>query len=241
MYFCIPLVSFLCSLFCVFVLSYIWLFCDPMYCSLPGSSDHMISQTRVLEWIAISYFKGSFWPRIKPISLASPTMAGGFFTIVPPGFAQLQIMREVRITEDLIFTELLACICYSLCQMLCCYCYSVAKSCLILWDPVDCSIPGILVLHYLPEYVQTPVHCISDVIQPFHPMLSASPIALNLSQHQGLFSMSWLFVSGGQSVGASASASASIFPIIFKVISFRIAWFDLAISSTVQGTLKSLF
>ena len=164
MYFCIPLVSFLCSLFCVFVLSYIWPFCDPMYCSLPGSSGHMISQTRVLEWIAISYFKGSFWPRIKPISLASPTMAGGFFTIVPPGFAQLQIMREVRITEDLIFTELLACICYSLCQMLCCYCYSVAKSCLILWDPVDCSIPGILVLHYLPEYVQTPVHWISDVI-----------------------------------------------------------------------------
>ena len=162
--------------------------------------------------LAIWFPKQEYWNRlpfpmgIKPIFLASPTMAGGFFTIVPPGFAQLQIMREVRITEDLIFTEFLACICYSLCQMLCCYCYSVAKSCLILWNPMHCSIPGILVLHYLPEYVQTPVHWISDVIQPSHPMLPASPIALSLSQHQGLFSMSWLLVSGGQSVGTSASA-----------------------------------
>ena len=211
MYFCIPLVSFICS--CVCVLSYIWVFYDPMYCSPPGSSGHMISQARVLEWIAISYFKGCFWPRIKPISLASPTMAGGFFTIVPPVFAQLQIVREVRITEDLILTELLACICYSLCQMLCCYYYSVAKSCLILWDLMDCSITGIPVLHYLPEYVRTHVHWISDVIQPSHSMLPASPLALNLSQHQGLFSMSWLFTSGGQSVGASALASATIFPM----------------------------
>ena len=29
--------------------------CDPMNCSLPGSSVHGISQARVLEWVAISY------------------------------------------------------------------------------------------------------------------------------------------------------------------------------------------
>ena len=34
-----------------------------MDCSLPGSSIHGIFQVRVLEWIAISFSRGSFWPR----------------------------------------------------------------------------------------------------------------------------------------------------------------------------------
>ena len=33
--------------------------CDPMNCSLPGSSTHRIFQARVLEWVAISLSKGS--------------------------------------------------------------------------------------------------------------------------------------------------------------------------------------
>ena len=33
--------------------------CDPMDCSSPGSSVHGIFQTRVLEWVAISYSRGS--------------------------------------------------------------------------------------------------------------------------------------------------------------------------------------
>ena len=33
--------------------------CDPMGCSLPGSSFHRISQTRILEWIAIAFSRGS--------------------------------------------------------------------------------------------------------------------------------------------------------------------------------------
>ena len=37
--------------------------CDPMDCSLPGSSVHGISQARILEWVAISYPRGSSWPR----------------------------------------------------------------------------------------------------------------------------------------------------------------------------------
>ena len=37
--------------------------CDPTGCSPPGSSVHGISQTRVLEWVAISSFRGSSWPR----------------------------------------------------------------------------------------------------------------------------------------------------------------------------------
>ena len=37
--------------------------CDPMDCSLPGSSCHGILQARVLEWVAIPFSRGSSWPR----------------------------------------------------------------------------------------------------------------------------------------------------------------------------------
>jgi len=37
--------------------------CDPMDCSLPDSSVHGISQARILEWVAISFFRGSAQPR----------------------------------------------------------------------------------------------------------------------------------------------------------------------------------
>ena len=36
---------------------------DPMDCSLPGSSLRGILQARVLEWVAISFSRGSSWPR----------------------------------------------------------------------------------------------------------------------------------------------------------------------------------
>src|SRR5574341_916161 len=34
--------------------------CDPMDCNLPGSSVHGISQARIIEWVAISFSRGSF-------------------------------------------------------------------------------------------------------------------------------------------------------------------------------------
>ena len=37
--------------------------CDPMDCCLPGFSVHVIFQARVLEWVAISFSRGSSWPR----------------------------------------------------------------------------------------------------------------------------------------------------------------------------------
>ena len=46
-----------------------------------------------------------------------------------------------------------------------CY-YSVTKLWPTLCEPVDCSMPGFPVLHYLPEFAQTHVHCVDDVIQP---------------------------------------------------------------------------
>ena len=37
--------------------------CNPMDCSPPGSTDHGILQARILWWVAISFFRGSSWPR----------------------------------------------------------------------------------------------------------------------------------------------------------------------------------
>ena len=41
----------------------VWLFCNPMDCSLPGSSTRGISQVTILELVAISFSRGFFWPR----------------------------------------------------------------------------------------------------------------------------------------------------------------------------------
>ena len=60
-------------------------------------------------------------------------------------------------------------------------------SCVQLSDPMDYSMSGFPVLHHLPELAQTHVHSVGDAIQPPHPLWSLSPLALNLSQHQGLF------------------------------------------------------
>ena len=43
---------------------------DPRDFSPPGFCDHGISQTRILEWVAISFYKGSSSPRIEPVSPA---------------------------------------------------------------------------------------------------------------------------------------------------------------------------
>ena len=64
---------------------------------------------------------------------------------------------------------------------------SVAQSCPTLCDPMDCSTPGFPVHHQLTELVQIHVRQGGDAIQPSHPLLSPSPPAFNLSQHQDLF------------------------------------------------------
>ena len=68
-----------------------------------------------------------------------------------------------------------------------CLFVSVAKSCLTLCDPMNCSTPGVLVLHRLRKFAQTHVHWVDDAIQLSHPLSPPCPHALNLSQHQGLF------------------------------------------------------
>ena len=62
-------------------LSHVRLFCDPVDCTSPGSSVHGILQTRILEWVAIPFSRGSSQPRTKP---GSPTLQADFFTIWAP-------------------------------------------------------------------------------------------------------------------------------------------------------------
>ena len=53
--------------------------CDPMDCGLPGSSVHGISQARILVWVAVSFSKGSSWPRDWTHISCVSGIAGGFF------------------------------------------------------------------------------------------------------------------------------------------------------------------
>ena len=48
---------------------------------------------------------------------------------------------------------------------------------------MDCSTPGFLVLHHLPEFAQTHFHWVGDAFQLSHPVSPASS-AFSLSQHQ---------------------------------------------------------
>ena len=77
---------------------------------------------------------------------------------------------------------------------------------------MDCSTSGLPVHHQLPEFTQTHVHRVTDVIQPSHPLSSPSPPTLNLSQHHRLFK----WVSSSHQVAKVLeflSASTSVLPM----------------------------
>ena len=110
--------------------------CDPMGCSPPGSSVHGFSQVRILEWVAISYSKGSSWPRDQTcISCIGRQIPYHWAT------SRAHLMCSVQFS-------------------------SVPQSCPTLFDPMDCSIPGFPVHHQLLEFTQTHVHWVGDAIQP---------------------------------------------------------------------------
>ena len=103
---------------------------------------------------------------------------------------------------------------------------SVAQSCLTLCNTMNHSTSGLPVHHQLPEFTQTHVHWVNDAIQPSHPLLSPSPLALKLSQHEGLFQ------SGSQSIGAAASAS--VLPMNIQ------DWFPLGQTGWISLLFKGL-
>ena len=60
-----------------------------------------------------------------------------------------------------------------------------------LCNPMDCSIPSLLVPHHLSKFAQVHIHCIGDAFQLSHPLKPSSPSAFNHSKHRGLFQ--WVF------------------------------------------------
>ena len=86
--------------------------CNPMDYSLPSSSVHGIFQAIVLEWIAISFFRGSSWPRDR--SCVSHIVDRRF---------TIWAIRKVQFSTRTQFS-------------------SVAQSGPTLCDPMDCSLPG---------------------------------------------------------------------------------------------------
>ena len=97
---------------------------------------------------------------------------------------------------------------------------SIAQSCLTLWDPMDCSTPGLPVHHQLLEFTQTHVHWVGDTIQPSHSLSSPSPPAFNLSQHQGLFQ--WVSSSNQVAKVSEFQFQHQSFQWIFRTIPMNI-------------------
>ena len=106
------------------------------------------------------------------------------------------------------------------------HCCSVAKLCPSLCDPMNCSTPSCLVLHYLPEFAQTCVHWVGDAIQPSHPVSSPSPPGPSLSRHQDLFQ--WV---GSSHQGANVLAS---------VLSVNLVAISLSLWSVTFLKLKAI-
>ena len=97
------------------------------------------------------------------------------------------------------------------------------------------STPGLPVHRQLPEFTQTHVHRVGDAIQPFHPLSSPSPPALNPSQHQGHFQ--WVNSLHEVAKVLEFQLQHQSFQWTLRTNLFRMDWLDLL---AVRGTLKSL-
>ena len=170
---------------CSISLSYLTA-CHPMECSPPDSSVRGIFQAAILEWVVVSFSRGSSWPRdqacllhlfhwqvfLTTVQPWSPYFLYQVFNI----FASIRtILQRIWSVKMLIFPK-------SRIRKCC----SDAQSCSTLCNFMDRSMPGLPVHYQLPELAQTHLHWASDATQTFHP-LSPLPPAFNLSQHQGLF------------------------------------------------------
>ena len=112
---------------------------------------------------------------------------------------------------------------------------SVAQSCPTLWNPMDCSMPGLPVLHQLLEPVQTHVYRVSDAIQP---LILCRPLLLlpSIFPRNSVFSNEYVLHISWPKYW---SFNFSICPSnrYSWLISFSIDWLGLLL---VQWTLKSL-
>ena len=89
---------------------------------------------------------------------------------------------------------------------------------------MNCSTPGLPVHHQLPEFTQTHVHCVSDAIQPSHPLWSPSPPALIFPNIRVFSNESVLHIRWPKNWSFSFNISPSNeHP---GLVSFRMDWLD---------------
>ena len=111
---------------------------------------------------------------------------------------------------------------------------------------MDCSTPGFPVLHYLSELAQIHVHWVRDASYPLSPTPTTphSPhpapcpaalfsLCLQSFPTSGSFPRSWLFISSGQGIGASAPAS--VLPVNIK------DWFPVGLTGLISLQSKGLW
>ena len=159
-------------------LNHVWLFCNPLHPSPPGSSGHRIFQARILEWVAISFSRGFSWPRDQ--SLISCIGRRSFTTEPPRKPILVSQFSSVHFSHSVVSDSLRP----HESQHARPPCPSQAPR--VYWN----SCPSSRWCH----------PAISSSIGPF----SSCPQSLQAS---GSFPMSQLFTWGGQSTGVSASAS----------------------------------
>ena len=112
----------------------------------------------------------------------------------------------------------------------CCFC-SVAKLGSIICDTMDCSMPGLSVHHYLPEFAQTHVHWVSDAIQPSHPLSPLAPLMLSFPSIRVFSSDSALHIRWRNYWNW---ASASVLPMNIQ------DWFPLGLTGWISLQSKGL-
>ena len=99
---------------------------------------------------------------------------------------------------------------------------SVAQSSLTLCDPMDCSMPGFLIHHQLPEIAQTHVHQVGDDNQPSHPLPSPPAFifpSIMVFSNESVLHIRWpKYWSFSFSISPSNEYSG--------LISFRIDWLE---------------
>ena len=133
-------------------------------------------------FLVLSYMSCLYILEIKLLSIVSfasifSHSEGCLFILLILSYAVQKVLKLYQVPLTYLFLFPLLSVQFS----------SVAQSCLTLCDPMYRSMPGFPVHHQLPESTKTHVHCVSDAIQPSHPLSSPSPPALNLSRDQGLF------------------------------------------------------
>ena len=102
-----------------------------------------------------------------------------------------------------------------------------------LCNPMNCSMPGLPILHYLPELAQTHVYGVGDAIQPSHPLLPPSIFpSISVFSNESVLCIRWpKYWSFNFSISLSNKYSG--------LISFGMDWFDLFQSKGLSGVFSN--